>query len=622
MHQDAVDLLLTSELLAGVPEDMLRQLDPPPSLYQVSAGDTLIRQGERGEAFYLLVYGRLRVFVEDEPGSNRLVGEVLPGEGVGEMALLTEDLTSATVRAMHDCHLVRFTREAYLQLMASSPEAALQITRTVIKRLREGITNKRRKDEYTSIVLLPIDEGIDTGVFAKTLQQSLQPFLTARKISPESLAPGQAELVGGSSPLTPEQDQAISLQLIEQERQSPAVIYLADFESTEWTRLCLRQADVVLLLSTVSGETGLTEVEDVLIGRIDPELAPRMDLVLLHPQDWQPQPGAHRWLQERKITEHHHVRRDNSLDVDRLARIISGNSINLVLGGGGARGFAQIGVIQALTEAGVPIDRIGGTSMGSIIGAFFAQGLGTEEITRKSREIWIDGKPLSDYTFPALSIVRGRRLHNLVKNALADWRVEDLPVTFFCVSGNLTDVDLMLHDRGPLWEGVRASGSIPGAGPPMFLHGKLLVDGGVLNNLPGDIMLNRHKGYAIIVDVSPQEQVSVPSDIGETISGWEILWSRLNPFRKPVPVPSLFEVLYRTATLSSELMSKSTHRLADLLLVPPLENFGTLSFEDIDDIIEVGYRDTVRALHNVENPFLSKYLDKEKLPPNEGSSTS
>ena len=613
MLGDAVDLLLKSELLQGVDEHLLRTLEPPPELVKVPAGETLIEQGNVGAAFHFLVYGRLRVFYTDDTGNSRRVGEVLPGEGVGEMSLLTDDLTSATVRAMHDCQIVSFSRQSYMQLMECSPEAALLITRTVIKRLRDGMTGKRLKGSFSTIAILPLDKDIDTSSFVETFLPELAEFHPVQTISSDVLTPSHKELARQSGPAADDENEVFA-RLRALENKPGVAVYVADSLPTEWTRLCIRQADIILLLTSVDSPVELSDTEQSLINHLDPDLAPRTDLVLMHPGEWRLPCGTRNWLAPRRINEYHHLRSGQKSDCARLARILTDNAINLVLGGGGARGFAQIGVIKALTEGGIPIDRIGGTSMGSIVGAFHALGLSPDEIKQKSREIWIQGKPLTDYTFPALSMVRGRRLHNLVKGALSGWDVEDLPVTFYCVSGNLTDVDLMLHDSGPLWEGVRASGSIPGAGPPMFLQGKLLVDGGVLNNLPGDIMQERHGGYVIIVDVSPQERIFVPEDIGETLSGWRILLSRINPFEATIPVPSLFEVLYRTATLSSELMSKATHKLADILLVPPLERFGTLSFEEIDDIVDVGYRDTVRRLHELDDPMLRRYLKKENLP--------
>jgi RND family efflux transporter MFP subunit len=614
MPKDAVELLAETEILAGVPVDRLRHLDPPPARLTIKAGETLIEQGQEGEAFYLLVHGRLRVFVSGIDGANRQVGEVLPGEGVGEMSLLTGETTSATVRAMHDCELVRFTRESYKQLMETSPEAALQVTRTVIKRLRSGLTGNGGKLFYSAVAVVPVSPGVEIGPFVDMLRTQLSEFAATAAIGLDDLETRYTNLIRRSSGIATEDRSDVLTKLMAIQDENDITLYIADAMPTEWTKLCLNQADLILSVGAVEDAPDLSEVESSLISRSDPDLAPRNELVLLHPGEWRAHCGTGRWLAARKLSDFHHARPQVIGDFARLARILTGNAINLVLGGGGARGFAQIGVLKALDDAGIPVDRVAGTSMGSLVGALYALGKPLDEITRINREIWIEGKPLSDYTFPAIAIVRGRRLHNLVKHALQGWEIEDMPIRFFCVSGDLTATDLMMHDSGTLWEGVRASGSIPGAGPPMFLNGHVLVDGGVLNNLPGDIMMERYSGAVVAIDVNPMESMGVPADIDVVPSGWGVLWNRINPFANPLKVPGIFEILYRTATLSSGRLAKRTHGRTDFLLTPPVSNFRVLEFDALEEIAEIGYRDTIAALKGELAPRIARYAHPERLP--------
>lgn len=614
MPKDTVELLAKAELLAGVPEERLRQLDPAPEWLTISAGDTLIEQGKAGEAFYLLVHGRLRVFVTGADGTTRKVGEVLPGEGVGEMALLTNEMTSATVRAMHDCDLIRFSRESYKQLMETSPEAALQVTRTVIKRLRTGLTGGNGKLQYTAIAVVPVGDRSEIDRFVEMLRVQLSAFAATQTVTINDLGAQRVSVIRGHDRLTADARRDIASAFAMMEDRNDITLYIADAEQTTWTALCLNQADLVLSVGAVGDDPSLSDAEATLLGQVDPDLAPRSELVLVHPGNWQAQCGTARWLAPRNASDFHHVRAWIEDDFARLARILTGNAINLVLGGGGARGFAQIGVLRAFHQAGVPIDRVAGTSMGSLVGALFALGMKIDDITEINREIWIDGKPLSDYTFPAIAIVRGRRLHNLIKHALYGWEIEDLPIRFFCVSGDLTATDLMMHDHGVLWEGIRASGSIPGAGPPMFLNGHVLVDGGVLNNLPGDIMMDRYSGAIVAVDVNPMETMDVPPDIAEVPSGWGVLWNRLNPFAAPLKVPGIFDILYRTATLSSDRLAKRTHDRTDFLLTPPVSHFGVLEFDALERIAEIGYRDAIAALKGDLDPRIARYVHPERLP--------
>jgi NTE family protein len=288
--------------------------------------------------------------------------------------------------------------------------------------------------------------------------------------------------------------------------------------------------------------------------------------------------------------------------MDRLARLLSGRANGVVLSGGGARGLAAIGVLRALNEAGIPVDRIGGTSMGSLIAAQYACGLDFETMTALNYEYWVkNGNPASDFTLPILSLVRGRHMQQLVVDLCGEWRIEDMPLRYFCVSSDLGRAELVLHTTGKLWTAVRASGSFPVMGPPMFVDGRVLVDGGVLNNLPSDIMRSEFGGRVIAVDVSPQRVRTVGAEWDEqTPSGWHLLWRRLNPFMERARLPGVLEVLTRTATLNSDRMSRQTRHLADLLIAPPLLNYGIMRFDKMHEIIEAGYRHTLAELEALD----------------------
>jgi predicted acylesterase/phospholipase RssA len=302
--------------------------------------------------------------------------------------------------------------------------------------------------------------------------------------------------------------------------------------------------------------------------------------------------------------------------MDRLARVIAGRANGVVLGGGGARGFAAIGVLRALHESGVPVDRIGGTSMGSLIAAQYACGLDFKAIEEVSYEYWVKGKPARDFTLPILSLVRGKRMQQLVIDLCGEWRIEDMPLRYFCVSSDLGSAELVVHNRGRLWPAVRASGSFPVMGPPMFMNGRVLVDGGVLNNLPSDIMRSEFGGHIIAVDASPQRVRTVAMEWDEqTPSGWHLLWRQFNPFAERAMLPGILEVLSRTATLNSERMSRQAGLQADLLIAPPLGGYGTMRFEKMHEIIEIGYRHTLAELEALDKSGREPrfFRAKEKL---------
>ena len=131
----------------------------------------------------------------------------------------------------------------------------------------------------------------------------------------------------------------------------------------------------------------------------------------------------------------------------RLARLLTGRATGVVLSGGGARGFAHIGALRALHEAGVPIDAVGGTSIGAIIAALWATGMGYDEVVRRVRRTFVDVNPLNDYTMPVLSLVAGRKVGVLLRRELGDVDIEDLRLPFFCLSANLTTGQAAVHRR-------------------------------------------------------------------------------------------------------------------------------------------------------------------------------
>ena len=268
--------------------------------------------------------------------------------------------------------------------------------------------------------------------------------------------------------------------------------------------------------------------------------------------------------------------------IARVARRMTGRSVGLVLSGGGARALAHIGVIEELRAAGIEIDRVGGTSMGAFLGALLAMGHDPEEIEARCYEEWVRRSPLTDYRLPRVSLLRGNRARAMLDRTLPG-NIEALPLDFFCVTCDLVAGDLVVHRRGSLAKAVGASVSIPGLVPPMSRHGRLLVDGGVLNNLPVDVMAPAHEGPIIAVDVTAR--VAPPSDEDT--------------------VPGLHETLVRTLTLGSIDTTAAARRHADLVIRPADQGAGILEFHQIDRLRAEGRRAARAALRDAPTRLFS-----------------
>jgi NTE family protein len=289
---------------------------------------------------------------------------------------------------------------------------------------------------------------------------------------------------------------------------------------------------------------------------------------------------------------HQHLRAGHAKDIARLARFIAGRATGLVLAGGGARGFAHIGIIKALSEAGIPFDRLGGTSMGAIIAAGVAHEWGVEELTERMRAVFVTDNPLSfsELQLPLVSLMRGKKVSRKLREHFGDICIEELPRSFFAVSSDLTSGRIHVHENGVLWRALRASVALPGILPPVTHHGHLLVDGGVMNNLPVDVMreLTPGAGPVLACDITGELAMTARDDRYGERPWWRLIWQGLKGN------PGILSILMRSGTVGSEAQRRIVREQCDYLIEPPLPAIGMRDWSRFDQAVQEGY-DAARA---------------------------
>lgn len=535
---------------------------------RLRAGDWLWHKGDPGDSLCVVVTGRLEAVLEDA-APQRVLNVIGRGQAVGELALLTEDATrSAGVRARRDTELLRVSRDAFDTVLGERPAFAVALARVLGRQLRDAHGPGLEQDPVPgTIAVLPASAGLpvrDVGGYLA--------LLLGRWRSVERLE----RPTDGAEP-------EFGRLLDRAERHHEQVILLADDPDPEdpWTGFCERQADRAIVIAAGgrpprAARPRLRGCELVTLGRGGAALAPWV--------------GA---LSPRNV----HLVRDASAQgpvVEALGRRLAGRSVGLVLSGGGARAFAHIGVLEELLAAGVTVDRVGGCSGGAFVGALFALGLSPDEILRTCNAEFLKRSPMDDYTLPLVALTRGRKGVAMVKRVFGDARIEELERDFFCVSTDMIGAELVIHRRGLLAEAVAASMTLPGVFPPRPHGDRLLLDGGLLNNLPVDVMASEGEGPVIACDVSarfdpPARRHPPPTGtLAARLRAWLV--------GTGAPMPTFSETIVRSIVLGSADTAAYAQRHADLVIEPRVEGIGLLAWKHLEEMREAGRQAAREAL--------------------------
>ncbi len=582
---------LLPDLFGEMNEKMYRDIESNAEWIHLGRGNVLFRQGDPGDCLFILVHGRLQAVVEDKFGKKRVIGEIARGENVGEMGVFTGEPRTATVTAIRDSLLLRFSREAFEKIGLEYPRVYMGMTRTIVERLRRVMGSYAADAGVSNIVLVPARADVDLESFAIRLRNQLAAYGAALHLSPERFD----SLLGASgiaqTPVDVPYNLRLSAWLDSQETKYRFVLFQADPGLTHWTRRCVRHSDVVVVVADANADPSPGETEAHLQRRSREITSARQILVLLHPDGKKPPSGTKRWLSRRQLQSHHHVRLDRDEDFARLARYLTGNAVGVVLGGGGARGFAHIGVLHALKDKGVPVDLVGGTSMGGAIASQFALGWNYDTMLRINRKEFVDKDPFSKYTVPFISLLEPSAMEKIMRGVYKDKTIEDLWTSYFCISSNLTSSEMQIHRTGLLSEALLATTALPGICAPVIQDKSLLIDGSILNNMPCDVMRRLGAGRVIAVDVSSDEDLSVDYDSLPT--GWQMLSRKILRKKTQSAVPNILDILMRSTVLYSVHKMEQSRRDADLYIRPPVEQVGLLEFDGLEKLAEIGYRHTV-----------------------------
>jgi NTE family protein len=541
--------------------------------FSLPGGAVLYEAGEPADQLYFVRAGRLGVFRKDESHEPQFLGVIRPGEPAGEMALIAGAPHSAQVVALRDSEIFALPRQAFFDACEADTRVMTELARLMILRTRQAASNSGA-GEPSVFGFITAGEGI-----------VLRPLV-------DRVARDIGRLGYGVTVVGAEAAHAPTEWFSEVERTHDFVLYLAEAGDLGWRQLVSRQVDRLFRVAR-----GGRAPPPAPAASPPPLQAQRLvDLILIDPAKAGPVAGSAAWMDAIEPARIFHLRRDDAADGRRIARVLTGQSVGLVLSGGGARAYAHMGAVKALRERDVPIDFVGGASMGAIVAAAVAMGWGIEEIDRRIREAFVDTSPLDDIALPLLAMTHGIKVSDRLAHHFGDVLIEDLRLPFFCVSSNLTTGAYHVHRRGRLRDALRASISLPGVLPPATDGHNVLVDGAVLKNFPADVMRAGQLGPIVGVDVTRGRSITA-EDVARPESVWR--WLISGQWRKGPPIVSL---LMRAATVSSGRDLAAAREATDLLVTPDLAGVEIRDWSAFAPAVKGGYEATIAALDKLDRP--------------------
>ncbi|SOV06700.1 Lysophospholipase NTE1 [Ustilago sp. UG-2017a] len=664
MERRPIVLLTLCKRLLSLLPPLILHIDSSLDWQQVNAGQVIYREDDPSDSFFIVINGRLRAITEksngievhNEYGQGDSVGELdvitnsrrrttLHAIRDSELAKMPSTLFNA-ISVRHPAITIQISRiiarRVRAELIRSKQEGA------ALGAPIPGLPDLGRNNlNLKTVAIVPVTRQVPVIDFAAKLQAAFDDTIGGRAIFLD-----QSTVMGvlGRHAFSRMGKLKLAGWLADLEQKYRMVVYVVDTPvSSAWSQTSIRQADCVLMVG-FGDEPAMGEYERLLMSV---KTTARKELVLLHPDRSVPPGSTREWLKNRPwVHAHHHVemqglsgshgvasamshggdpkavkalrnlkqkletslqryrktktplsasgRPHHASDFARLARRLCGMSIGLVLGGGGARGCAHLGVIRALEERGIPIDMVGGTSIGSLVGGLYARE--AEMVSTFGRAKRFAGRMASlwrfasDLTYPVVSYTTGHEFNRGVFKAIQETHIEDMWIPFFCNTTNITWSRMEVHTSGYAWRYIRGSMTLAGLIPPLVDEGNMLVDGGYVDNLPVTVMLAMGARSVFAVDVGSIDDTS-PRAYGDTLSGWWVLLNRWNPWSDAGKIPSIPDIQGRLTYVSSVKTLEEAKKVKGCFYMRmPVEEFGTLAFGRFDTIYEKGYKAAVELL--------------------------
>ena len=659
-------------LFAGLSDTELTLIAHHARLVDVGKDEVIYAEGDPPDALYIMVTGRARIATSGGVAREETLEVVHRGDYFGVISLLTGQPHSVTVRAVNDSILLKIRQPDFERLLQQVPQLALHVSQTLSRRLSQK-RRERTKTVFESTIVSVYSAVPATGktLYAVNLAASIrketgkQVLLvdlsrTGSEIAALLRSTATSHAVGlrgagldaarvhqaivqhplGLATLNVAHDPHLLsdvthitplLALLAQEFHFVVVDLPSEMDRTVFKSLV--QADVIHLV-TDARRDHLAATRELLLTlqRTVQRAEERVHVIVNDVRDGVSGADQQAALQSPVYTTLPFteapliddgrpivLQRPDDLyakAVRRVAREVGGVLVGLALGSGAALGLAHIGVLKVLEREQIPIDIIAGSSIGALIGAFWASGIPAaelEQIAMMFRKRWQTFRLFAeDIIFvPTFGFITGRRVVRLLQQHLGDKTFRDLKIPMKITAVDYALRRLVVFDEGSVVDAIRASISIPAIFVPHPVNGRWLIDGGILDPVPVDILARRgvHKIIAVNALPSPEDIQRRYSELGVEEAAraavaakgrWSRFWYRVRHRLLDAVEPKIADVIMHSMQAMEYILAEHGCQQADVALHPTIPKVNWYEFYNVPQLIQRGVQETEQFLPQIQ----------------------
>lgn len=595
MEEDLLKAIKINKIFSSLNDEGIQKILPQFIKMELQPNETLFYQGDPSDNIYLLVNGKLSAALTNVSGETRIIGYIGPGEAVGESGALTTEPRALTIKAIEKSILYRLPSTNFIELCHLYPALMFATIHPVITRSRSIIQLLSSEKINRHIVIAPANKDISLENFAEKMRGYLENYPSLVLFSDYD-----SEF---SHHIATDVLKEKIINIEKNKKKSHKFVYILKSYDTTLAKIAFRKANIIYITaySNTVPRVDKSLVERFHIQRIN--YKPDAALILLHTQNTVMPHHTSNWLAQMEFDTYHHVRFNVNKDYLRLLRFIRGKAVGVVLSGGGTRGWAHLGAIKALREKRIPIDMIGGTSVGAIIAGCYAIHESYEDAYERFYKVIVESaKSVSwrSLTWPAISLFNAKNFTLSLMQVFENIKIENLWLPFYCISCNLANNSEEVHRKGLLWQKIRASSSIPGIIPPMVIDNELHLDGGLLNNLPVDVtrtFLGR-KAKIIAVDLNSFVHDRHKYIFPPILTFKQALLAKMGFTLENYHFPRFIDTFMRGIFMGSLLKSLQNGLSANVLVNLDLNKFRLLQSnpKQAEKLVQIGYESTIKQL--------------------------